>query len=52
MYKVKFVDQDGNKKTILIPEGQAWLSFGNFAGLGKFSKLKISQVPDQDNLVK
>ncbi len=52
MYKVKFVDQEGNKQTIFIPEGQAWLTFGNFSGMGKFSKLKISQVPIQKNLVK
>lgn len=52
MYKVKFVDQEGNKRTVYISERQAWLNFGNFAGMGKFFKLKISQVPDQKNLVK
>jgi len=52
MYKVKFVDQEGNKRTVYINERQAWLNFGNFAGMGKFFKLKISQVPDQKNLVK
>ena len=52
MYKVKFVDQEGNKRTVYINERQAWLNFGNFAGMGKFSKLKISQVPDQEDLVK
>ena len=52
MYKVKFVDQEGNKRTIFIAETQAWLNFGNFSGLGKFSKLKISKVPDQENLSK
>lgn len=52
MYKVKFVDQEGNKRTMIIPESQAWLNFGNFAGMGKFSKLKISQVDDQKDLVK
>ncbi len=52
MYKVKFVDQEGNKKTVFIPEGQAWLNFGNFAGMGQFSKLKISKVSDQEDLVK
>ena len=52
MYKVKFVDQEGNKRTMIIPESQAWLNFGNFAGMGKFTKLKISKVPDQEDLVK
>lgn len=52
MYKVKFVDQEGNKRIVYINEHQAWLNFGNFSGMGKFTKLKISQVPDQEDLVK
>ena len=51
MYKVKFVHQKGNKQTVFIVETQAWLNFGNFSGIGKFTKLKICQVPDQENLV-
>ena len=52
MYKVKFVDQEGKKQTVFIAETQTWLNFGNFSGMGKFTKLKISQVPDQEDLVK
>lgn len=51
MYKIKFIDQKGNKSVVFIEESQTWLNFGNFSGMGKFSKLKISKVPDQENLV-
>jgi len=51
MYKIKFIDQKGKKSLIYIKESQAWLNFGNFSGMGKFTKLKISQVPDKEDLV-
>lgn len=44
MYKVKFVDSEGKKRKVIIPEAQMWLNFGNFAGMGKFSKLTIKKV--------
>lgn len=44
MYKVKFVDSEGKKQKVIIPETQMWLNFGNFAGMGKFSKLTIKKV--------
>jgi len=51
MYKIKFIDQKGKKSVIFIKESQAWLNFGNFSGMGKFTKLKISYVPDKEDLV-
>jgi hypothetical protein len=50
MYKVKFVDPQGKKQTIIMDERQVWITFGNFSGMGKFSKLKISQITDENNL--
>lgn len=50
MYKVKFVDSKGKKQKVIIPEAQMWLSFGNFAGMGKFSKVTIKKV--EKDLVK
>lgn len=44
MYKIKFVDSEGKKQKLIIPEARMWLSFGNFAGMGKFSKLTIKKV--------
>ena len=51
MYKIKFIDQKGKKSVIYIKESQACLNFGNFSGMGKFTKLKISHVPDKEDLV-
>lgn len=43
MYKVTFVNETG-KKSLIIDETHIWMSKGNFAGMGQFTKLKIKKI--------
>ena len=46
MYKITFVDEAGKKRKVIIPESSMWLSFGNFSGMGKFTKIKIKKLEE------
>jgi hypothetical protein len=46
MYKIKFVDEKGKKREVVLPENKMWLTFGNFSGMGKFSKIKIKKLEE------